>query len=220
MAYQSVEDQVANKDLLMYKFSTHLFGKEKREPSPYDAFESAESNRQDLERPTIKTPKMQHLFKGLINQTVVRFRKLIPAACIKWHQKDTPGKKYKEDMKPDKILKAIAIDHRSQKNDSKSPSYNSTTLKTKPMETLKFKDEFELRDFYLQQGYVAIHYCDTYPDEIEIDHYNLLKSGEHIDSICYGRDFISLNDEIALNIIKRFLYTGQTIIHPKHFSIQ
>jgi hypothetical protein len=87
------------------------------------------------------------------------------------------------------------------------------------MENLKFASEQDLKHFYLAQGYFAIHYCDTFPGETEIDHYNLLKSGELIAPDCLDSNIISLDDEMALLIIRRFLYTGQVIIHPRHFTI-
>jgi hypothetical protein len=87
------------------------------------------------------------------------------------------------------------------------------------MNHLNFDSEEQLKQFYLQQGYFALHYCDTIPGEVEVDHYNLLKSGEQTALDCLSSNIISLNDEMALVIMRRFLHTGQVIIHPRHFTI-
>lgn len=87
------------------------------------------------------------------------------------------------------------------------------------MTTLVFNSAEELRNFYLQQGYFALYDCSTEYGDVEIEHYSLMKSGEHVSPDCEAHQIIHLNDEAVLIILERFLKTGTVRIHPNHFTI-
>jgi hypothetical protein len=87
------------------------------------------------------------------------------------------------------------------------------------MENLKFSSPEELLGFYFSQGYFALHYCENESGEIDISHYVLLRSGEQIGPECLKGEIYDLNDPYTLELIQRFLQTGQVIIHPRKFKL-
>jgi hypothetical protein len=87
------------------------------------------------------------------------------------------------------------------------------------MENLVFKSADYLREFYFDQGFFALYDCSTEIGDVEIEHYSLLKSGQSISPDCVASSIIQLEDDLALDILERFLKTGRVRIHPNHFSI-
>jgi hypothetical protein len=87
------------------------------------------------------------------------------------------------------------------------------------MESLVFNSADHLREFYFDQGFFALYDCTTEIGDIEIEHYSLLKSGQSVSPDCVASSIIQLEDDLALNILERFLKTGQVRVHPNHFTI-
>jgi|1048.fasta_scaffold74925_2 hypothetical protein len=87
------------------------------------------------------------------------------------------------------------------------------------MNKLHFTSATKLRDFYLEHGFFALYDCSTEIGDIEIEHYSLLKSGQSVSPDCMASSIIQLEDDLALNILERFLKTGRVLVHPNHFTI-
>lgn len=87
------------------------------------------------------------------------------------------------------------------------------------MTQLNFTSAEALRDFYLSQNYFAIYYCITESADVDIEHFNLLKSGHTPDVYCYNSEILDLHDDRALDVLRHFLQTGQTVIYPSRFFI-
>lgn len=87
------------------------------------------------------------------------------------------------------------------------------------MEKLSFKTPEELRAFYQSQGFFAIYYCTTEGSSVEVEHFGLLKSGDMVTNDCFGSNIMSLQDERVLEILGKFLHTGQIVVHPRIFEI-
>jgi hypothetical protein len=87
------------------------------------------------------------------------------------------------------------------------------------MNKLHFPSAPKLRDFYLEHGFFALYDCSTEYGDVEIDHYSLLKSGEPVSEDCQATRITNLEDDVALNILDRFLKTGTVRIHPNNFTV-
>lgn len=85
---------------------------------------------------------------------------------------------------------------------------------------LEFKDGQELSSFLTSQGFFAIYYCvNESGQDIDIDHYGLLKDGEAPSEECPDNLIFKISEEHAIFILERCLKTGRVKIFPNVFTI-
>jgi hypothetical protein len=85
---------------------------------------------------------------------------------------------------------------------------------------LKFNDGQELSSFLTSHGFFAIYYCtNENGQDLDVDHYGLLKDGEAPSEECPANLIFKLSDEQAVLILEKFLKTGGIKIFPNVFTI-
>ena len=85
---------------------------------------------------------------------------------------------------------------------------------------LEFKDGQELSSFLTSHGFFAIYYCTNESgQDLEVDHYGLLKDGEAPSEECLANLIFKLSEEQAIIILEKYLKTGGVKIFPNVFTI-
>ena len=85
---------------------------------------------------------------------------------------------------------------------------------------LEFKDGQELSSFLTSHGFFAIYYCTNESgQDLEVDHYGLLKDGEASSEECLANLIFKLSEEQAIIILEKYLKTGSVKIFPNVFTI-
>lgn len=85
---------------------------------------------------------------------------------------------------------------------------------------LEFKDGQELSSFLTSQGFFAIYYCTNESgQDLDVDHYGLLKDGEAPSEECPANLIFKLLEDHAILILEKYLKTGTVKIFPNIFTI-
>jgi hypothetical protein len=88
------------------------------------------------------------------------------------------------------------------------------------MPKLEFKDGQELSSFLTTHGFFAIYYCTNESgQDLDVDHYGLLKDGETPSEECPRNLIFKLSEEQATLILEKYLKTGNVKIFPNVFTI-
>lgn len=79
----------------------------------------------------------------------------------------------------------------------------------------QFKDAQECINFLLEEGYIALNFCDSESSEVEeIEHYELLEPGQEISDSCYNLGRIPLTSNLGKGLIERYLKKDGVVLHP------